>query len=169
MNTANQSLPARLLFLLLCALGGCSEAPAPVLQVELFAGLPMDTGRIDIIVTRPDMKFGTAMFFKDGENRFTVTTGSGAPPSTTVALDLPLGTSGSVAVRAEARVAMPPVDMQAMSADLGTMSADLGTAGMGTPDAPAADASGCGMATIVPGTLTKLSMMLMMPARPCTP
>ena len=90
-------------------------------------------------------------------------------PAETVAVDLPIGTTGVVAVRAKARVAMVPGDMGAMSADLGTMSADLVTADTGPPAPPGADAAGCATIPIGPGALTKLAMMLMTPLPPGAP
>lgn len=86
-----------------------------------------------------------------------------------VAVDLPLGTIGVVAVCAKARVAIVPGDMGAMSADLGTMSADLATAGTGPPAPPGTDAAGGATLTIGPGALTKLSMTFISPPPPGAP
>ncbi len=154
MLTLRSIAPFCRLFLFLGMLGGCSEAPAPVLQIDLM-GLLMETGKLDIIVTRADGKVGSTAFFKDGTDRFTQMqpTQPGAMPTTSVAVELPLGTSGTVQVRAEARSVMTP----------GTM-ADMGA---GPVMEPAAEASGCTTAAIVPGLLTKVTLRLMMPAAPC--
>ena len=154
MLTRNSIAPFCRLFLFLGILGGCSEAPAPVLQIDL-TGLLMDTGKIDIIVTRTDGKAGATAFFKDGASSFTQTMPSqpGAMPTTSVAVELPLGTSGTVKVRAEARSVRMPAAMSDM--------------GAGPITEPAAEASGCTSAAIVPGLLTKIALRLMMPAAPC--
>lgn len=154
MLTLSSTAPFCRLFLLLGMLCGCSEAPAPVLQIDL-TGLLMDTGKLDIIVTRADGKVGSTAFFKDGSNSFTqmMPTQPGTMPTTSVAVELPLGTSGTVQVRAEARSVMTPAAMPDM--------------GLGPSMEPAAEASGCTSAAITPGLLTKVALRLMMPATPC--
>lgn len=149
----NKFLRPLFLFVLTCATGACSPAASPVLQVELN-GLPRGTARLDVIVTW-NGSTGSAMFFRDGMNNYTTSmlqpAAMDSPPQATVALDLPVVTTGKVTIRAESRPAM----------DMGPN--DLG----GPPPAqPAAEAGGCATATITPGTLIKAAVSLTVPPPP---
>lgn len=143
--------PSLVLFLIWCAAGGCSPPSSPVLQVDLNA-LPRDAARLDVIVTY-NGSTGSAMFFRDGTNNYTVNLTQpsplDSPPQTSLAIDLPATTSGKVTIRAEAR----PAVMMAMS--------DMGGP---PPEQPMAESAGCATATITPGTLVKATVNLMTPA-----
>jgi hypothetical protein len=79
-----------------------------------------------------------------------------SPPQTSVAVDLPAGTTGKVILRAESRPAM----MMGPS-DLGD-SGDLA----GPPTPPEAAAAGCAIVNLTAGTLTKVQVSLMAPPPP---
>ena len=141
------------LYVLTCATGACSPAVSPVLQVELNA-LPRGTARLDVTVTW-NGSTGTAVFFRDGMNNYTTSmlqpSSMDSPPQASLALDLPVTTTGKVTIRAESRPVM------GMGPD------DLGGQ---QPAQPSAEAGGCATATITPGTLIKAAVSLLVPPPP---
>ena len=137
---------------------GCGPPASPVLAADLF-GLPRDTARIDLTVTW-NGSTGSAAFYRDGMNNYTTAimmpAPQDSPPQTSLAVDLPAGTTGKVILRAESRPAM----MMGPS-DLGD-SGDLA----GPPTPPAAAAAGCAIVNLTAGTLTKVQVSLMAPPPP---
>lgn len=137
---------------------GCSPQASPVLEADLF-GLPRDTARLDLMVTW-NGSTGSAAFYRDGMNNYAnaimMPAGQDSPPQTSLAVDLPAGTTGKVTLRAESRPAMVmgPSDL----GDPGDMA--------GPPAQPGAAAAGCAVVNITAGTLTKVQVSLMAPPPP---
>lgn len=164
MSKSNQRRLSLSILLAASTLWGCSPSASPVLQADLF-GLPRDTARLDVTVTWNGSS-GSAAFYRDGMNSYTTAIMMPAerdsPPQTSLAVELPAGTTGKVSLRAESRPAM--VMMVTGPGDLG----DPGNPGdmAGPPAPPEAAAAGCATVNVAAGTLTKVQVSLMAPPPP---